>query len=462
MKVTRGYKTELRPNVKQAILLYQFAGAARFAYNYGLARKKEVSAESGKRISSIDLMKELTARKHTDLPWLKNVSKWVYQNALRDLDEGMNHFFRRVRERKSGKKNHQKLGFPVFKKKSQGIGSFRLDSPISVQEDRLQLPKLGTIRLKERSYIPTSGVKVLSATLSEEAGRWYVAVLVEEEVPEMVPASGPPSGVDLGIATLATVSDGRKIDNPKALSTNLKRLKRAQRHLSRCHKGSANRGKAKAKVSRLHARIAHIRADALHQATSSLVHAPLSASERSHLKTRLTADLPEAKTKPEQKKVKKQVKARLHQTTEQNAPKRPQVICLEDLNVEGMKQNRKLARAISDVGMGEFRRQMTYKSLWNGEHLIFADRFFPSSKQCHCCGWKWEEMTLSDRLFVCQNPACPLSLVKQDRDGNASQNLENEAKKELAQSTGSYSGLKMPVDGRSTTWGGTFPGNSTG
>ena len=236
MKVTRGYKTELRPNVKQAILLYQFAGVARFTYNYGLARKKEVYAESGKRISSIDLMKELTARKHSDLPWLNNVSKWVYQNALRDLDEGMNHFFRRVRERKSGKKKQQKLGFPVFKKKSQGIGSFRLDAPMYVQEDRIQLPKLGTMRLKERSYLPTYGVKVLSATIAEEAGRWYVAVLVEEEVPEMVPASGPPIGVDLGIATVATMSDGRKIDNPKALSANLKRLKRAHRHLSRCHK----------------------------------------------------------------------------------------------------------------------------------------------------------------------------------------------------------------------------------
>ena len=89
---------------------------------------------------------------------------------------------------------------------------------------------------------------------------------------------------------------------------------------------------------------------------------------------------------------------------------------LEDLNVEGMKRNRKLARAVSDVGMGEFRKQIEYKSLWNGEMLLFADRFFPSSKTCHCCGWKWEEMTLSDRIFLCQNPACSLFQVPQDRD----------------------------------------------
>jgi putative transposase len=295
MNITRGYKTEIRPNEKQMALLYQFAGTARFAYNYGLARKKEVYAQTGKGISS----------------------------------------------------------------------------------------------------------------------------------------------------------------------THLKRLGRAQRHLSRCKIGSRNRGKAKARVARLHARIAHIRADTLHKATSSLVHAPLSPEQRSQRKKHLTACLPETKTKPEQKKVKKQVKARLHQTTEHNAAKRPQVICLEDLGIEGMKQNRKLARAIGDVGMGELVRQMKYKSLWNGEHLVFADRFFPSTKQCHGCGWKWKEMTLSDRVFVCQNPLCPLFLVKQDRDGNASQNLENEARNELAASTGSYSGRKMPVDGRSATWGGISPGNST-
>lgn len=127
MKITRGYKTELDPTVKQHILLCQCAGTARFAYNYGLARKQEVYKESGKSISAIDLQKELTTRKHTDLPWLKGVSKWIVQNALRDLDQAYDHFFRRVRERKAGKK-HQNLGFPKFKSKSQGRGSFRLDT----------------------------------------------------------------------------------------------------------------------------------------------------------------------------------------------------------------------------------------------------------------------------------------------------------------------------------------------
>jgi transposase len=432
MKITRGYKTELDPTVKQHILLCQCAGTARFSYNYGLARKQEVYKESGKPISAIDLQKELTARKHSDLPWLKGVSKWIVQNALRDLDQAYDNFFRRVREKKAGKK-HKNLGFPKFKSKSQGRGSFRLDKPIRVFEDRIQLPKLGTIRLKEHSYIPTSGVKILSATVSERAGRWYVSVLVAESVPQVIPATGKPIGVDLGISSLAVCSDGRPpLKNAKALRANLKRLKRYQRHLSRCKKGSKNREKARHQVARLHARIANIREDVLHQATSSLVHPPLSPSERISLKTHLASLLPLPKTKAEQKRGKKQVKKLIHQTTEINAPLRPQLLVLEDLNVEGMKRNRQLARAVSDVGMGEFRKQIEYKSLWNGERLLFADRFFPSSKTCHGCNWKWEDMELSDRIFICQNPACPLFHVPQDRDQNASENLVSLADNYLA------------------------------
>ena len=423
MKITRGYKTELDPTVKQHILLCQCAGTARFAYNYGLTREQDVYKATGKSISAIALQKELTARKHSDLPWLRGMSKWIVQNALRDLETAYTNFFRRVRENKAGKKQ-RKLGFPRFKSKRKGRGSFRLDKPIRVFDDRIQLPRLGTIRLKERSYIPTSGARVLSATISERAGKWYVSVLVEEPVPQVVPATGKSIGVDLGISSLAVCSDGRPpIKNPKALRANLKRLKRHQRHLSRCKKGSKNREKARHQVARLHARIANIREDALHQATSSIVHAPLSPSERISLKTHLASLLPLPKTKAEQKRAQKQVKKLIHQTSEVNAPLRPQVIVLEDLNVEGMKRNRKLARAVSDVGMREFRRQVEYKRLWNGEMLLYADRFFPSSKTCHGCGWKWEKMELSDRIFLCQNPECCMHQVPQDRDKNASTNL---------------------------------------
>jgi putative transposase len=193
--------------------------------------------------------------------------------------------------------------------------------------------------------------------------------------------------------------------------------------LSNSKKGSKNREKARHQVARLHARIANIREDALHKATSSIVHAPLTPGERFSLKTSLASFLPLPKTKAEQKKIKQQVKKLLHQTTVINAPLRPQVIVLEDLNVDGMKRNHKLARAVSDVGMAEFRSQVAYKRLWNGEVLLFADRFFPSSKKCDGCDWEWKDMQLSDRMFICQNPKCRFYLAPQDRDFNASENL---------------------------------------
>src|SRR5207302_1242125 len=136
-------------------------------------------------------------------------------------------------------------------------------------DDHIQLPKLGPLRLKERNYLPTSGVKVLSATVSQRAGKWFVSVLVEEEVGQPIKASGQPIGVDLGISSLAVCSDGRPpIKNAKALRTHLKRLKRYQRHLARCKKGSKNREKARHQVARLHVRIANMREDGLHKASS--------------------------------------------------------------------------------------------------------------------------------------------------------------------------------------------------
>src|SRR5260370_2190545 len=280
MKVKRGYKTELDPSAEQYVLLCQYAGASRFAYNYGLRRKQEAYQAGEKVPTAIDLQKELTARKHTDLPWLHGVSKWVVQNALRDLDDAFKRFFANVAKSKQGK--HQgKCGYPKFKSRKKGRGSFRLDGPIHVFENAIQLPRLGLVRIFEKDYLPHRGlVKVLFATISEKAGRWYVSVQVEEEEAEPASATGPVIGVDLGIKTLAAISDGRTIANPKALRSRLKSLRRLSRRHSRTQKGSANRHKAHRRLARMHARIAHIRQDALHKATSSLVMRTKSPYER--------------------------------------------------------------------------------------------------------------------------------------------------------------------------------------
>lgn len=352
MKVVRGYKAELDLNKKQRTACLKHAGAARYAYNWGLRRYQEEYAAGRKTPSAISLHKELNALKQTDLPWMYEVSKCAPQEALRNLEKGFKNFFHKVTLKKAGQWKG-KLGYPKFKSKKKGIGSFRLTGAIHVSEKHVQLPRLGTLRLKEKKYIPTSDVKILSATVSEQAGRWFVSIQIEQDIADPIPAQGSSIGVDLGIKRLATVSDGRTIENPKALRNNLKKLRRLSRRHSRTLKGSQNRRCVTRQLARQHARIANIRQDALHKATSSLV-----------AKTKLESEC-------------------------------PQSIVIEDLNVSGMLKNRKLSRAIADVGLYEFRRQLTYKSELAGSSIKVVSRWYPSSKTCSACGWIDEDQTLS-------------------------------------------------------------------
>jgi putative transposase len=344
------------------------AGAARWAYNWGLARKRDVHKATGKSSSAIDLHRELNALKQTDVPWMYEVSKCAPQEALRNLDAAFAHFFRRCQLKKTGKYKG-KLGYPQRKTKKKGLGSFRLTGSIAVFPHSIQLPRLGRLRLKERGYLPTSGVNVFSATVSEYAGHWYVSVLVEQEqaVPEH---RGPVVGVDLGLKRLATLSDGTIEENPRHLKQQLRKLKRLHRAVSRKQKGSLNRKKAARRLGAQYRTVANQRANTLHQLTSRL-----------------------AKTKS--------------------------VVVIEDLHVSGLLKNHHLAQAIGDMGWGEFRRQLAYKAAWYGCRIIVADRWFTSSKTCSGCGWVNESLTLADRTFHCQ--ACGLVI---DRDLNAAKNLE--------------------------------------
>lgn len=368
MEIRRAYKVELDPNNKQRTLLMQCAGVARWAWNWGLARRIKEYEETGRSSSAIEQHRQLNALKRKEYPWLYNYSKCIPQEALRDLDKAYQSFFRRV-------KNGDKPGFPKFKSRKRGIGSFRLTGAIRVEEGRIRLPRIGWLRLKERGYIPTNA-HILSATVSEKAGRWFVSVQVREET-EIAQATGKPIGVDLGVKELAVCSDGRRFENPQALRKAQRKLRRLQRELSRRKKGGRNWKKTKAKIARQYYRIANIRKDALHKATSVIV----------------------AKTKPD--------------------GERPSVVVIENLNVSGMLKNRHLAQAIVDVGFHEFRRQLEYKTAWNGEELMTADRFFPSSKLCRHCGCINDSLSLSDRTWTCD---CGAVL---DRDLNAAINLRN-------------------------------------
>lgn len=382
LKVKRAYKTELKPNASQRALLANHCGAARFAYNWGLARKIESYQLTGKSPSAIDLHRELNALKKTALPWLYEVSKCAPQEALRDLDRAFSSFFMRVRLKKKGK-TQGKVGFPRFKSRRSGLGSFRLTGAIKVEERQIKLPRLGWIALKEKGYLKPGSehLHILSATVSERADRWFVSLQVEEEIADPEAPSGPGLGIDLGVKTLAAVSCGQDAhihyENPKALYSGAKRLRRLQKKHSHQEKGSNRREVTRKRIARQHYRISCIRLDAIHKATSQIV----------------------AKAKP--------------------SSQRPTVIGIEDLNTSGMMKNRHLAKAVADASMREFRRQLEYKCSWYGIPLVVVGRFEPTSKVCARCGWVHENLALSDRTFTCD--ACGQNA---DRDDNAADNIQ--------------------------------------
>lgn len=363
----RAYKVQLEPNNIQISKMKMNCGASRWAYNYALNIKKDKFDKKEKIPNNIELHREINKLKGTEiLPWAyeNGISKCSFQEALRDCDKAFSNFFTRCK-----KKNIKQKGFPKFKSKKNDKQSFRLTGSIHVLDNHIQLPRLGKIKLAERDYLPLDA-KILSATVSSRANKWFVSLQVEEDNKESIIPKNEVIGIDLGIKTLATCSDGTTYENPKALKTNLKRLKSKQRQLSRKKKGSKNYGKAKQKLTKLHYHISNIRKDCLHKITSKII--------------------------------------------DEN-----QVIVLEDLKVSNMMKNHCLAQAISDVGLYEFRRQIEYKAKWNNRKVIFADTFFASSKTCSCCRWKNSDLKLTDRIFECK-----MCDNKIDRDLNASLNLK--------------------------------------
>jgi transposase len=268
MLVQRAYKTELDLNDQQITACKQHAGAARWAYNWGRRVKQERYRADKKSPTAIDLHRELNALKKTEIPWMYDVSKCAPQEALWNLDAAFQQFFRRCALKKQGKWTG-KLGYPRLKTKKKGLGSFRLTGSIVLSDKAIVLPRLGRLRLKERGYLPTSGVAILAATLSEQAGHWYVSVQVEEEQAAL-PNHGPVVGIDLGIKSLATLSDGEVIANPRHLKRRLKKLKRLQRVVSRRQKGGKNRKKGVRKLAKFHRQIKNQRHNTLHQVTTKL------------------------------------------------------------------------------------------------------------------------------------------------------------------------------------------------
>lgn len=317
--VVRGYKTELDLNNEQRTACLKHAGCARFAYNWGLAQCEDAYRTTKKFLTSKELHRRLNALKATEYPWMYDVSKCAAQEALRDLEHAYKNAFRRCKLKREGKFKG-KVGFPKFKKRAKAIGSFTLTGSIHVFEKAIQLPRLGTLRVKKAGYLPQH-VHVMSACVSEHAGRWYVSVQVKEEQVKQEQKAHTEIGVDVGIKTLATLSDGRTFDNPRVLKHHLKQVRRAEREKSRHKKGGTNRAKSRQKIARLHARIAHIRENATHQLTSYLC-------------------------------------------------KNHALVAIETLAPSNMLKNHKMAQAIADSSFGEIKRQLLYRV--NGNNAILS------------------------------------------------------------------------------------------
>lgn len=363
MQILRAYKTELDPTNKQRSYFRQYAGAARFVFNWALADRKERYEVHELSTNKFEQKRRFNAWKRDNASWLYTIPYTVQEQEFTNVDLAFKNFFRRV-------KRGETPGYPKFKRRG-GRKRFTLRGSIIVENDRIRLPRIGWVRLKERGYLPAQDVKLLSVNVSERAGRWYVSAQVREDIPDSTNESTLVVGTDLGVKTLVVLSNGETFDNPKPLYREQRKLARLQRELSRRTKGGANWRKTKAKVQKCHVRIANIRKYTLH--------------DISH---HVTATL------------------------------QPKTIVLEDLNVAGMVKNHCLAKAISDVGFGELRRQIEYKAKRHGIEVIVASRWFPSSKTCSRCGCVKDTLDLSERTYVCEH--CGLEI---DRDYNAARNL---------------------------------------
>ena len=359
------HRIALDPNNVQATYMARAAGTARFAYNWALAEwKRQYEAwkldTSQPKPSQAALRRQLNALKRSQFPWMLEITKNAPQMAIIQLGDAFKNFF-------AGRAR-----YPQFRKKGVHDRFTLTNDQFGIDGCRIRIPNLGWVRMRES--LRFAG-KIMSATVSRVADRWFVSIAVDTQDDSHLPKTENQGavGVDLGVSALATLSTGETIVGPKPHKALLDRLRRTSRSLSRKVKGSANRRKAKAKLAKLHARIAAIRSDALHQLTRNLTR-------------------------------------RFH------------TIGIEDLNVRGMAKNRHLARSIADMGFFEFRRQLEYKAAMRGGQVVVMDRFYPSSKTCSGCGHRLEALPLNVREWMC--PACG---TLHHRDVNAAINLKNMA-----------------------------------
>lgn len=378
-RLLKSFKTEINPSEEQKVRIYKMIGTCRFIYNFYLSHNKELYDKGEKFMSSNKFRLWLNNEFLPDNPdkmWIKEAYSKAVTQAVNHAQTAFKKFF------------DHKTAFPRFKKKGKSDVKmyFVRNNPkdCRCERHRIHIPSLGWIRIKEKGYIPTTkdGYIIKSGTVSIKAGRFYVSALVEVPDRKITEPFNEGIGIDLGLKEFAVVSNGRiykNINRSARIRKLEKQLIREQRRLSRKYedlkKGEttqkANIQKQKRKVQKLHQRIQNIRTDYMNKIIAEIV-----------------------KTKPS-------------------------YITIEDLNVKGMMKNRHLSKAVASQKFYEFRRKLQAKCTEKGMELRIADRWYPSSKKCHCCGCINKELKLSDRIYRC---GCG---YVEDRDFNAALNLRD-------------------------------------
>ena len=354
---TLSHKIRLDPTEAQIVQFKKACGCARFAWNWALAKWNEKYA-AGEKCTGYSLNKEFNAIKGELFPWISESSAWASQRPFANLQSAFRRFFKKTAKH------------PKFKSKGKSHDSFYVhNGAFSVDNKTCKLPRIGEVRMKEELRL--SG-KIMSGVVSRTADQWYISIAVElDKLPRTVKATSKVVGIDLGLKETIVTSDGDRFKAPKPLKKYSKMLARRSKQHSKKVKGSNNKYKSQMKLAKLHAKIANIRKDFNHKATTKLI--------------------------------------------DEN-----QVIGLEDLNVAGMLKNHCLAKAISDVSWSEIRRQLEYKSAIYGREVRLVNRFFPSSKTCSKYGSVKKTLGLDERVFRCSD--CGYII---DRDLNAAINIRN-------------------------------------